>query len=264
MALFLRDIHLSNVKVTEDVLTQLYEVFVNRAQPLIESADQQGREDKKPIVFSVIRFDEKGYRVFSLGDLLLHFRRAKSVERVIITIETGESLQSGRGLGEHLEVRFDRMDDKLCYLSVTADDSDWVEASYSSVLEVVNKNKTKNGWARSGWSTLIIQLLGLITGFALSLWAALKISPSLAIENAFIITFFFALLVFSNAWGYVNSIVLSWVHRLFPNVYFYRSDIDRIDWLLQAIIGGIATALMLYLLSGVFTFIGSILSSLPK
>jgi len=172
MAQFLRDIHLGNIKVTEDVLSQLTEVFANRAQPLFDSANQQQKEEKKPFLTFIIRFDGKGYRLFSLEELLRHFKRATVVERIIITIETSESLRSNRLVGEHLEIRFDKLDDKLCYLSVTSDDSDWVDASYSAVLDIVNKHKTKNGWARSGWSTLTIQLLGVIAGFALSLWAA--------------------------------------------------------------------------------------------
>lgn len=264
MAQFLRDTHLKNVKVTEDTLVQLTEVFANRGQPLIDAATQQQNDDKKPFLTFIIRFDGKGYRLFSLEELIRHFRRANEVERIVITIETPESLRSNRLVGEHLDVRFDKIEENNCFISVTADDSDWVDASYSAVSEIINKHKTKNGWARSGWSTLTIQLLGVVGGFALSLWAASRISPSLSIENAFVITFFFALLIFSNAWSYINTIVLSRVHRTFPNIQFYRPDKDRINWLLQALIGGIATAFMLYIFSLLFTFIGEFLSEIPK
>jgi len=181
MAQFLRDAHLTNIKITEDTLIQLTEVFANRAQPLIDAATQQENEDKKPFLTFIIRFDGKGYRLFSLDELIRHFKRANEVERIIITIETPASLRSNRLVGEHLDVRLDKIEEKNCYLSVTADDSDWVDASYSAVIEVINKHRTRNGWARSGWSTLTIQLLGVIAGFALSLWAASKISPKLSI-----------------------------------------------------------------------------------
>jgi len=264
MAQFLRDAHISNIKITEDVIIQLAEVFANRAQPLIDSANNQGNDDIKPFLTFIIRFDGKGYRLFSLDDLLHHFRRAKDVERIIITIETPASLRSNRLVGEHLEIRFDSLEDKNCYLSGTSGDSDWVDSSYSAVQEIISKSKTKNGWARSGWSTLTIQLLGVIGGFALSLWAASYIAPSLTIENAFVITFLFALLIFSNTWGYINNIFLSYVHSVFPNIQFYRPDKDRVNWLMQAIIGGTATAFMLYLLSLLFTYIGNFLSEIPK
>jgi hypothetical protein len=264
MAQYLRDVHIANIKITEDVLTQLTEVFASRAQPLLDAADHNLNDDKKPFLTFIIRFDGKGYRLFSLEELLRHFKRATEVERIIITIETPESLRSNRLVGEHLDIRLDKLEEKNCYLSVTSDDSDWVEASYSAVTEVLNKYKTKNGWARSGWSTLTIQLLGVIAGFALSLWAALRIAPKLSIESAFVITFFFALLIFSNAWGYINTIVLNRVHKIFPNIQFYRPDKDRINWLIQGLIVSVATALMLYVFSLVFTFIGDFLRELPK
>jgi hypothetical protein len=264
MAQFLRDAHLTNIKVTEDTLIQLTEAIANRAKPLLDAATQQQKEEKKPFLTVIIRFDGKGYRLFSLEELIRHFKRANEVERIIITIETLESLRSNRLVGEHLEIRFDKLEEKNCYISVTADDTDWVDASYAAVTELINKHKTKNGLARSGWSTLTIQLIGVAAGFALSLWAASRISPSLSIENAFVITFFFALLIFSNAWGYINNIVLSWVHNTFPNILFYRPDKDRINWLMQALIGGIATAFMLYLFSLLFSYIGEFLRELPK
>ncbi|MDE0283717.1 MAG: hypothetical protein OXN26_04085, partial [Gammaproteobacteria bacterium] len=172
MAQFLRDVHLSNLKVTEELLIQLTEVFTNRAQILHNSATAQGNEYKEPFLTFILRFDNKGYRLFTCDDLLLHFKRADKVERVVISIETRESLTSNRHIGEHLEVKFDTLEEKNCSLSVTSDHSDWVDASYSAVMEVITKHKTKTGWIRSGWSTLVIQLLGVVGGFALSLWAA--------------------------------------------------------------------------------------------
>lgn len=145
MAQFLRDVHLSNIKVTEDLLNQLTEVFANRAQLLNNSATAQGNERKKPFLTFIIRFDSKGYRLFTHNELLLHIRRADEVERVIVTIETPESLASNRHVGEYLEVKFDKHEEKNCSLSVTSDHSDWVDASYSAVMEVINKHKTKTG-----------------------------------------------------------------------------------------------------------------------
>ena len=220
--------------------------------------------ERNPFLTFIIRFDSKGYRLFSLDELLLHFRRAYGIERVIITIETPESLASNRHVGEHLEVKFDRLEEKNCSLSVTSDHSDWVDASYSAVMEVINKYKTKTGWARSGWSTLTIQLLGVVGGFALSFWAAEAIAPKLSIQNAFIITFFFALLIFSNTWGYINTLILDSFNRTFPNIQFYRPDKDRLNWLIQALIAGIVTAFMLYIFSLLFAYIGDFLVQIPK
>lgn len=264
MAQFLRDIHISNLKITEDAISHLVEAFVSRATPLAEKAKAEETDKDKPFLTFIIRFDGKGYRLFSMDEVLRHFRRADKVERLIIAVETLASLNSNRNLGHHLELRLDTMDANNCFLSVTSDDADWVDSSYSAVQDVLNKNKTKNGWARSGWSTLTIQLSGVVAGFGLSLWAASRISPFLAIENAFVITFFFALLLFSNAWTYINSIVLSQVHRVFPNIQFYRPDKDRINWIMQAVIGGVATAIALYLLNLLFGYIGGFISEIPR
>ena len=256
MAKFLRDVHLSNIKVTEDLLIQLTEVFVNRAQLQNNSITVQGDERKQSYQTFTIRFDGKGYRLFSLDELLQHFQRANNVERVIITFETSESLISNRLRGEYLEVRFDKLDEKSCYLSVTSDDLNWVDASYSAVQEVINKHQTKNSWARSIWSTITIQLLGVVVGFVLSLWAAALISPKFSFSNAYVITFFFAFLIFSNIWGYINTIILEHVHRTFPNIQFYRSDKDRPNWLIRTLIGGVILAFILYVLRNLTTYIG--------
>ena len=82
---------------------------------------------------------------------------------------------------------------------------------------------------------------------------------NLTIENAFIITFLFALLIFSNTWGYINNIVLNYVYRVFPNIQFYRPDKDRTNWFIQAIIGGVAATLAAYIIGGLFTYIGEFL-----
>ena len=131
-------------------------------------------------------------------------------------------------IGDHLELRLDKKDENNNLLSVTSDDSDWVDSSFSAVQEILSKCKTRNGWVRSAWSALGIQILGVIGGFGFSLWAASRISQKLTIENAFVITFLFSLLIFSNVWGYINSIVVRYVHRVFSNVQFYLPDKDRI------------------------------------
>jgi len=264
MARFLRDVRISNISINEDAIAQLAEVFTARALPLQQAAEAAGDEDGRPFLTFILRFDDKGYRLFTLDELIHHFRRAKEVERIIFTIETAVSLRTNRVVGDHLELRLDKNDENNNLLSVTSDDSDWVDSSYSSVQEILSKYKTRYGWARSAWSALAIQLLGVAGGFGLSLWAASSISGKLSIENAFIITFLFALLIFSNAWGYINNAVLRYVHHVFPNVQFYRPDKDKANWLMQAIIGGIAAALAVYLLGGLFSYIGDFLGGLSK
>lgn len=260
MAHYLRDEQVTNLSINTDNLTQLSAVFADRANALNAKITESDDTGKKAFLTYIMRFDNKGYRVFSLEDLLRYFCLAKEVERVIFTVETGESLQSNRTIGTYLELRLDEKEPNTCTLVVASDDQDWVDASFSAVQDVLIKCKNSNGWARSAWTHFGVQIVGVTLGFILSLWAAAKIAPRLAIENAFIFSFLFVLLIFSNSWTYLNQRVLYLFSSVFPNMKFYRPDKERLHWLMQAIIGGIVFAIVMYILGQVFIFILDILS----
>ena len=124
MAHFLRDKRVSNLRIPEQGLRQIYAVFEDRARVLSASVSDD-RPQGKAILSCIIRFDNKGYRVFSLVDLLSHFQQGKTIERVIFTIDTGETLQSNRQLGTYVELRLD-IDQSACLLAVASDDRNWV------------------------------------------------------------------------------------------------------------------------------------------
>src|SRR3990167_1544663 len=262
MAHFFRDQHVTNLSLNEDSLSQISAVFANRARTINAGVPENDETGKRAFFTYIVRFDNKGYRVFSLEELLRYFHQAKEIERVIFTVETGESLRSIRQLGTYIELRLDERDPGSCYLAVTSDDGDWVDSSFSAVQDVLLKCKNKNGWARTAWTQFGVQITGVTLGFVLSLWAAIKISQKLAIENSFVISFFFLLLIFSNTWTYLNQKIISFINSLFPNLKFYRPGKDRIHWLMQAIIGGIAVAVTLYILNLAVSYIGDILGSL--
>lgn len=94
----------------------------------------------------------------------------------------------------------------------------------------------------------------------LSLWAATRIAPKLAVENAFVFAFLFVLLIFSNIWAYLNQRLLWVLNVAFPHLRFVRPDKERLHWLLQAVVGGIVFAIVMYVLSQVFTFFIDMLS----
>ena len=262
MAYLLRDQHIANLSVDEDSLRQINAVFESCEKAINTDVPENDNTGKRAFLTYIIRFDNKGYRVFSLEYLLRYFHQAKHVERVIFTVETGESLRSGRQLGTFLELRLDEKDPNNCLLTVTSNDGDWVDSSFSAVQDVLVKCGNMNGWARTAWTQLGVQIVGVTLAFILSLWAAVKISPKLAIENSFIISFLFVLLIFSNTWTYLNQKIISFINALFPNLKFYRPRKDRVHWFMQAIVGGIALAVMLYILSWVFSYGGDILGSL--
>ena len=260
MANFYRDQQLANLTIDEDDLKQLVAVLELRKAALNAHVKVEERGRKDGVLTYVIRFDNKGYRVDSLTDLLRHFHQAKEVERIFFNIDTGESLGSNKQLGTYLEIGLDKRDPNRCFFAVTSNDSDWVDASVSAIQDAVSKCKNKNGWARTTWTLLAVQIIGVAVGFFVSLWIAGNIAPKLAIENSFIITFLFLLLMFSNIWAFLNQRILLLVNGLFPNIQFYRARKDRIHWLIQGIVVAIAGVVTLFVLGWFISSVGNLVS----
>lgn len=259
MANFLRDQYITNISVTMDILKQINTLFISRAKALNASI-QDSDTNEKIFINYIIRFNGKGYRIFSLEELLRYFDLAEQIERIIFTLESVESLRSNRQSGVCIELKLDQMTTNGCFLLVTSNDENWVDASFSAIQDILTKCKNKHGWMRTAWTPLAIQIVGVAIGFFISLWAAVKISPKLSIQNSFVICFLFILLIFSNTWGYLNQKILFFVDRVFPNLKFYRPDKDQSHWFTQAIIGGIALAITLWILNFSFSYIGQVLS----
>lgn len=259
MARFLRDEQVSNLTIDSEVLSQLVEVFTNRVTSMPEFVALAENETSDPLLFFTIRFDEKGYRVFDKEELLRYFEQASKVERIHFNLSSGESIRTNGLVGSALELRLDKNENATNYLTVTSDDENWVNSSFSAVKEALAKYKNRNFLVRNPWVELLVQLLGLFLGFAISLWAASKMAPSLAIENAFLISFLLVLLIFSNLWTPINQRLHRFVHMAFPTIRFYRSSRDRLHWLYQAIVGGVVVAATIYLLGLIFTYVGEIL-----
>jgi hypothetical protein len=264
MAHFLRDKIVSNLTITEDSINQIDATFFNRIAAINSTVSEDDTSGKKAFLTYIIRFDGKGFRVFTLDELLFYFHQATEVERIIFTIETGESLRSSRQFGTFMELRLDAKDPNLCMLTVTSDNSDWVESSFSAVQDTLAKYKNKNGYMRTPWTPLVVQVLGVVVMFFLSLWAAVKISPRVAIENGFVFSFLFALLIFSNIWTYLNPIILSSITGIFPNIEFFRPRKDHLHWLIKAIVGGSSLGIVLYILSWLFSFVGEFLKGFVR
>lgn len=245
MAHYLRDQHVHDLSINEQVLTQISTVFTERHHQLIEELAAQG---KTAFFTYIIRFDNKGYRVFTLAELMRYFNQARNVERVIFTIESDAAMGSNRAIGAYLELCLDAQDPNRCVLVASSDVKDWADISFSSVHEVLEKHQTKHWIARNRWMGLLVQLIGVAINFAISLWLAFKVAPNLKIENSFIIAFFFILLLFGNIWGFLNQALLAFIGKLFPNIEFIRPSKAQLHWLLQAIVGSATFAVVVFFL----------------
>ncbi|MEX0660260.1 MAG: hypothetical protein WEA58_05585 [Balneolaceae bacterium] len=258
MASFLRDEQVENLTISEERIIQFDQAFLTRSLTVPERVEDPN--DTLVYYYNVIRFDNKGYRVFSIDELKSYFNQADQVERVIFTIESKDSLNSNRATGSYMELRLDASNSSNCYLVVSSEDADWVDASFSNVKEILDKCKNKHGLARGAWSELSIQLSGVLIGFLISLWAAVSMTPFLEVDNAFFIIFLFALLIYSNLWTYINETIHSFVRRIFPPIKFYRTNRDKLHWILQAIVGGTFAAIILLFLKLIFNAVGYFLN----
>lgn len=262
MSHFLRDQLLNNLTIHKDSLKHINSIFEARGQTAKTNINElDEHKNRKAFLTYIIRFENKGYRVFSLDELFSLFNNAKNVERVIYTLEDTESLQTNRSAGTFLELRLDAQDQNMCLLHATSDDRDWVESSISSVHEALEKYKNKNGLFRTNWTQFAVQIFGVLIGFIFSIWGALKIAPKVLIDNAFLIMFILLFLVFSNIWTFVYQKILSYINLIFPNIKFVRQNKYALHWMQQAVTGTLLVSIMVFLLNKGFVFFAEILAS---
>lgn len=181
---------------------------------------------------------------------------------MVFTVESVESLRSNRQYGTYIELRLDQKDPNASLLSATSDDKDWVDSAFSAVLDVLARCKNLNGWVRSPAMGFAIQLCGVALGFVLSLWFATLLSPRLTLQNAFLIAFLFALLLFSNTWNFVYFLANRLLVAGFPSIKFLRAGKEKLHWFMQAIVGGLVGAVLLFLLSQAMTFVLEFMATL--
>jgi hypothetical protein len=260
LANYLRDEFLENFSVTEQMLEQINEFLTERETKANEKLKESGVEPDQELMLNyIIRFDNRGYKPTDFSEFQKHYSQANSIERVIFTLDSAQSVKTNRMYGEHFEIKIDAKDPRNTFIQVSSDDSDSVDSVFCGLLEIIKKGKNKNWLVRNTWSQLIVQIAGVVFGFILSLIAGLQISPHINIENSFVITFLFAFLIFSNTWGFLNQQILRFLEFSFPNVRFIRQGKSSLNWLSQAFVAGIFVAITLLIISNVFGWLGSIL-----
>ncbi len=260
MAKYLRDEHLKDLTITEQTLDQINDFLIEREISTNEKLESEGAEDTELLLLNyIIRFDNRGFKPNEYSELKKYYAQANKVERIIFTLDSTVSVNSNRLHGTHYEVRIDSQDPNNTSIQVSSDDGDAVDSVFCGLLEIINKAKNRNNFVRNTWSQLIVQIFGVVTGFVLSLIAGIQAAPHIKIENSFVITFLFAFLIFSNAWGFINQQILRLLEFSFPNVKFTRAGKSSFHWLAQTIVGGIIVAFTLFIIGGAFDWVGSVL-----
>ena len=83
MGRFLRDVYVKNVTFDEDALEVMSDFFLERSAGINSQLLDNGKDDKRQVFLTyIIRFDNKGYRLFQIDDVIKYYRQAKVVERL--------------------------------------------------------------------------------------------------------------------------------------------------------------------------------------
>lgn len=260
---FLRDEQVKNRSLNEDKLRKINDVFVEIAK--LNNAglpDTDEGKKKWAMVNYIIRFDNKGFMIHDFDTFLKYLNGAKKIERVIFILDSNESYLSNAKYGKNAELRFDVKDENNCFLRVQDDSSDWVDLAFCKIAEEIAKYKNRNFIIRNAWTPFAVQVFGVISGFILSLWAALRVSPHLSLEYSFVVVLILAFLIFSNVWTYLNQIILKMLDYLFPNISF--SDSKGLHWALKCMVTAFFVAIAFFLVNKALAYIGLLLEEIIK
>jgi hypothetical protein len=262
MADYLRDQFIRNVAIDESKLRQLGAVFAELRKQATEGMTDQKKAEF--ILSYTLRFDSQGHRFYDLEETIQCYRHADFVERVSIALETTESLRTNRAVGAFAELRLDVLNRDNCWVQVASDLRSATDAAFAAILEPLRTAKNRNGIVRSSFTRAIVQIVGVLLGFVISLWGAAKLSPFIAVDSAFPITLLFLFLIFGNLWTFVLPGILGGLDKLFPNVRFDREGKDKWRWLWRSLAGAAAWALFVIVGLKIFAYAAEALAPFFK
>jgi hypothetical protein len=153
MGQYLRDKEISHTVIDEAALSRLVDVFLAQGASMPEYSAQPNQQGENAGVGAslsfLIRFDEKGYRVFSKEQLLQLFNDAGSVERIIFELISNSAQQSGRIAGSYADLRLDAHEAVTCFLTVSSDDEGWMRACFAAIEDVLTGCRGRaSSWIR--------------------------------------------------------------------------------------------------------------------
>lgn len=259
MAQFLRDKKVRAITLTEESVRELCNIFWAKAA--IPTQTVNDAEEVKVPVF-IIRFDNRGYKVFSTDELIAYWKQAAKVERLVLTTESLDSIRTNRSIGSMVELKLDAGDDNACWLVSSSENKDWMDGSFYAVDDCLQKCKNHSGLVRTPWTPLLIQVLGTVLVLAFSLWQAVQLAPRLNVENpalvGFIVLFFFYLPI----WQFLHGITGRAIGALAPNIRFFRPA-RSLHWFGQFLIGVVVTAGIGLAGNGLVSLFGQLIKASP-
>lgn len=213
----------------------------------------------------VIRFDEKGYRLDNFEQVIAHLNSSKSTERIIFQLASDRSTYTNRLRGTAVDLQLYANDSSKCWLTVQCDhDQMWTEAAFGVINETLEKFGNRSYFVLNRWTPIVLQLLGVMGGFVLSLWSTEALSGYLKLDTsaASTIVFLATLVIFSNIWGFMMQPLLKGLAHVFPFIRF--KDANSLHWIYQTAVGGIIGAIALFLVSDVFSGIHKLITAVLK
>lgn len=264
MSQYLRDESLRNLSLSEEALRKINEDLLEVVKQANESLKKQYKDEeltKRLLIISyIIRFDGRGFRLFEFEKIMRYFQDAKKVERFIFILDSIGSIN--RITGKSIDLNFDALDAIKCQLIVQDDDNNWVDAVFCKLKERISRYKNKNFIIQNRLVPFIVQLLGVIAGFIISLWIAIKLSSKLTIDNSLAFTFVIAFLLFSNVWTLLYEGIIRILNYAWPNISF--KERGGLHWLLKALISSAFVSIFFLILSRLLLYIGSFVKNILK
>jgi len=259
MSQYLRDEVLKNLTITECNLKKINEelIEISKQFNLTVPTDQD-----KLFHSYIIRFDNKGFRLFDFGEVLKYFSDAHKVERVCFYVNSLKGLEANGFLGNRIELKFDKYDTNNCALVIDGDKKAWVDTTFWKINERLNKYQNTNYFIRNRWIPFTVQILGVIIGFFFSFITANKIAPALSINNSLAFSFIIIFLLFSNIWTFIFEGIMRIIDYFWPNISFKEKG--KSHWFVKTFISTAFVSLFIFLLSRVFIYIGNVFKAIIR
>lgn len=261
MPTFLRDLIINNLVINEEAISEINKLFLER----ISAHNQTTQDDEhKLIAIYIVRFDGRGYRTFSDVEAWDFYKCAKSVERIVIQAESPIGMRTNHMVGGQVEIRLDADRGGSSHIIVGGETKDWVETTFSTFENALNRHRSlSTALIRTHWATLIIQIVGVLTGILIALWLASISAPFIqGIEYPKAVSLAFWLLIYSNLWTYLQKQAIDAIYTIFPNVRFNRSSDHWAQVILRKGIETASIALFLWALAWLTKWASSVVSPL--